>query len=99
MEGRRRRISRPCLSARRLIGAPAAAVRRQSGRELGLHETVLQRGMTLYGTRATGTPRRSNMQAAVPSPSDLTAENARLRRENDHLRMERDILKRMACGA
>ena len=35
-------------------------------------------------------------QAPAPSPSDLAAENARLWRENDHLRMERDILKKTA---
>ena len=64
--------------------------------ELGLHETVLRRWMTLYGAQATGTPWRSNTQAAAPSPSDLASENARLRRENERLRMERDILKKAA---
>lgn len=64
-------------------------------RELGLHETVLRRWMTQFGT-ATGTPRRPSTQAAAPSPSDLAAENARLRRENERLRMERDILKKAA---
>ena len=33
------------------------------------------------------------VQAPAPSPSDLAAENARLKRENERLRMERDILK------
>jgi transposase len=32
----------------------------------------------------------------APSPSDLVADNARLRRENERLRMERDILKKAA---
>jgi transposase len=64
--------------------------------ELGLHETVLRRWMTEFGTQATGSPRRSSTQAAVPSPSDLVAEVARLRRDNDRLRMERDILKKAA---
>jgi transposase len=51
-------------------------------RELGLHETVLRRWIIQYGT-----------QAPASSPSDLIAENTRLRRENDHLRMERGIKK------
>ena len=65
-------------------------------RELGLHETVLRRWMMQYGTQATGPARRPHTQAPAPSPSDLVAENARLRRETDHLRMERDILKKAA---
>jgi transposase len=68
----------------------------QVARELGLHETVLRRGMMQYGTQATGSTRCPQTQAPAPSPSDLAAENARLRRENDHLRMERDILKKAA---
>ena len=64
--------------------------------ELGLHETVLRRWMMQFGTQARGTPRRSNTQAVSPSPSDLVAEVARLRRENGQLRMERDILKKAA---
>ena len=73
-------------------GLSAGAV----ARELGLHETVLRRWMTQFGTQATGTPLRPSTQAAAPSPSDLASENARLRRENDRLRMERDILKKAA---
>ena len=65
-------------------------------RELGLHETVLRRWMTQFGMQATGTSRRSTTQASSPSPSDLAAELARLRRENGQLRMERDILKKAA---
>jgi transposase len=73
-------------------GLSAGAV----ARELGLHETVLRRWMTQFGTQATGTPRRPNTQAVAPSPSDLVAEVVRLRRDNDRLRMERDILKKAA---
>ncbi len=73
-------------------GLTAGAV----ARELGLHETVLRRWMTQFGTQATGTARRPNTQAPAPSPSDLASEVARLRRENDRLRMERDILKKAA---
>ena len=65
-------------------------------RELGLHETVLRRWMTQFGMQATGTSRRSTTQASSPSPSDMAAELARLRRENGQLRMERDILKKAA---
>jgi transposase len=57
--------------------------------ELGLHETVLRRWMIQFGTQATGSPRRFDTQAAAPSPSDLVAENTRLRRDNERLRMER----------
>ena len=63
--------------------------------ELGLHETVLRRWVMRLGT-VTGAARRPITQAPPPSPSDLAAENARLRRENDRLRMERGILKRAA---
>jgi hypothetical protein len=41
-----------------------------------------------------GSLRRSSTQAAAPSPSDLVAEVARLRRENERLRMERDVPKK-----
>jgi len=64
--------------------------------ELGLHETVLRRWVMHSRTQATGTARRPITQAPAPSPSDLVSEVARLRRENDRLRMERDILKKAA---
>ena len=64
--------------------------------ELGLHETVLRRWMMQFGAQATGAAWRSNTQAPAPSPSDLASEVARLRRENERLRMERDILKKAA---
>jgi transposase len=73
-------------------GLTAAAI----ARELELHETVLRRWMTQFGVQATGTARRPTTQASSPSPSDLAAEVARLRRENGQLRMERDILKKAA---
>jgi len=66
-----------------------------AARELGLHETVLRRWMMQYGTQATG-PASPHTQAPAPSPSDLAPQNTRLRRENDHLRMGRDILKSRA---
>ena len=69
--------------------------------ELGLNETVLRRWVSRFAVQATGAARRPITQAPTPSPSDLAAEVARLRRENDRLRMERDILKKAAliCGA
>ena len=84
-------------SGRPLIGSPTAGMSAGAvARELGLHETVLRRWMTQFGVQATGTPRRPTTQASSPSPSDLAAEVARLRRENGQLRMERDILKKAA---
>jgi transposase len=65
-------------------------------RELGLNETVLRRWVVRPGGQATGPARRPITQAPVASPSDLAAENARLWRENQRLRMERDILKKAA---
>ena len=64
--------------------------------ELGLNETVLRRWVMLLGGQATGPAQRPITQAPVPSPSDLAAENGRLRRENERLRIERDILKKAA---
>jgi transposase len=64
--------------------------------ELGLHETVLRRWVKQFSAQAAGTARRPITQAPAPSPSDLVSEVARLRRENERLRMERDILKKAA---
>jgi transposase len=52
--------------------------------------------MTQFGQLATGPARRPHTQAPGPSPADLAAENVRLRRDNERLRMERDILKKSA---
>ena len=54
-----------------------------------LRRWVEQRGARLEPTAAT---RRPTTQAAPPS-ADHAAEIARLQRENERLRMERDILK------
>src|SRR6516162_1672525 len=64
--------------------------------ELGLNETVLRRWVMRLGGQATRPARRPITQAPVAPPSDLAADNARLRRENERLRMERDILKKAA---
>jgi|SRR6516165_1738837 transposase len=54
--------------------------------ELGLNETVLRRWVMRLGGQATGPARRPITQAPVASPSDLAAENARLRRAADGAR-------------
>ena len=64
--------------------------------ELGLPETVLRRWIQRYSEP--GIPPRRPSTPAMPgsSPADLAAENARLRRELERAKMERDILKRAA---
>ena len=63
--------------------------------ELGLHETVLRRWIRQSGvTSASASLPRATAQMVTPSLADLSAENGRLRRENDRPRMEREILKK-----
>jgi len=59
------------------------------GKELGLRDSVLRR----WVEKLRQAPRRPSTQAA-PMPADQAAEIARLREENERLRMERDILKK-----
>lgn len=67
--------------------------------EVGLHPTLLCRWVRQYGAgsgriEAAGSPVAS-LPKSVPIPTaDQAAEIARLRRECDRLRMERDILKK-----
>jgi transposase len=64
--------------------------------ELGLHETVLRRWMRQF-TVSSGVapaPQQQRMQQATPSLADMAAEINQLRRENDRLRMEREIVKK-----
>src|SRR5580698_7047840 len=56
-------------------------------KELGLRDSVLRRWVEQRGAR------REPTAAALPS-ADHAAEIARLQRENERLRMERDILKK-----
>ena len=64
--------------------------------ELGIHETQLRRWMRQLGRSGTGPARRPVTQAQGPSPADLAAENARLKRELQKAQTERDILKKAA---
>src|ERR1700756_2058471 len=106
MEGRQRRsftddYKRQAVdlvaSSGRSIGSVA--------KELGLRDSVLRRWVEQRGTRRgptggarrppapTAASRRPTTQATLPS-ADHAAEIARLQRENERLRMERDILKK-----
>lgn len=66
--------------------------------ELGLHETVLRRWIARFCGSTTMAPARRLSSAApmTPSPADLAAENARLRRALHRAETERDILKKAA---
>jgi transposase len=65
--------------------------------ELGVHESQLRRWARQFGqTGALTTRRRFCREASGPSPADLVAENARLKRELHRAEAERDILKKAA---
>ena len=96
MEGRQRRsftddYKRQAVdlvaSSGRSIGSVA--------KELGLRDSVLRRWVEQRGAgrEPTAASRRPTTQATLPS-ADHAAEIARLQRENERLRMERDILKK-----
>src|SRR3982074_1989839 len=59
--------------------------------ELGISPSMLRNWRNRSAGRAAGTAFHPNTSTSSPDP---TAEIARLRRENDRLRMERDILKK-----
>ncbi len=68
----------------------------QIAEELGIQPSMLRRWRTAAGVPA-GASRRPDRQATPPQaggPGDQSAEIARLRREVERLRMERDILKK-----
>src|SRR4030095_11296470 len=69
-------------------------------KELGLRDSVLRRWVLRRwveqrgaGREPTAASRRPTTQATLPS-ADHAAEISRLQRENERLRMERDILKK-----
>jgi transposase len=62
-------------------------------KELGLRDSVLRRWVEKLGQQPTAAARRPITQA-TPTSADQASEIARLRQENERLRMERDILKK-----
>jgi len=96
MEGRRRRsftedYKRQAVELVRSSERSVTSV----ANELGLRDSVLRRWVEklAVGHEPTAAPRRPITQAALPS-ADQAAEISRLQRENERLRMERDILKK-----
>ena len=80
--------------AAELVGSSGRSVG-SVAKELGLRDSVLRRWVEKAGMRQEpmAATRRPTTQAALPS-ADQAAEIARLRQENERLRMEKDILKK-----
>src|SRR6266699_1112345 len=105
MEGRQRRSFTDDYK-RQAVDLVASSGRSVgSVEELGLRDSVLRRWVEQRGAglEPTAAVRRPTTQATLPS-ADHAAEIARLQRENERLRMERDILKNCparwrACAA
>jgi len=82
----------------------AVALLQTSGRplmqiagELGIQPSMLRKWRNGVLRVPAGVSQRRNTQAVAPqagTPDDPSAENSRLRREVQRLRMERDILKK-----
>jgi transposase len=66
----------------------------QIASELGISPSMLRNWRNGSGGRDAGSARRPIPASAPHSVPDPAAEISRLRRENDRLRMERDILKK-----
>jgi transposase len=62
--------------------------------ELGISPSMLRNWRTRCGGQKAGSAPHPRPASAASSLMDPTAEISRLRRENDRLRMERDILKK-----
>jgi transposase len=73
------------VSSGRSIGSVA--------KELGLRDSVLRRWIDKLRQEPTAAAWRATTQA-TPMSADQASEIARLRQENERLRMERDILKK-----
>src|ERR1700716_3147958 len=63
-------------------------------KELGLRDSVLRRWVELRGAGREPTAATRRPTTRAPPSADHAAEIARLQRENERLRMERDILKK-----
>src|SRR3979411_1354192 len=100
MEGRQRRsFADDYKRQAAVLGASSGRSIGSVAKELGLRESVLRRWVELRGAgrEPTAATRRPTTQATLPS-ADHAAEIARLQRENERLRMERDILKNCPAG-
>jgi transposase len=64
--------------------------------EIDVHETVLRHWIEQLGSDTKAPNAKRAAPAIGPSLADQAAEIAQLRRENERLRMERDILKKAA---
>ena len=94
MEGRPRRsftedYKRQCAELVVSSGRSITSV----AKELGLRDSVLRRWVEQFEPQSTSAARRPTTQA-TPMLADQASEIARLRQENERLRMERDILKK-----
>ena len=63
----------------------------EAGRRLGINSNNIVRWVRQYRDR------QEVAEAGTASPKELQAEIQRLRKENKHLRMEREILKKAAA--
>src|SRR3954451_22443155 len=94
MEGRPRRsfteeYKRQCAELVVSSGHSITSV----AKELGLRDSVLRRWVEQFEPQPTSAARRLTPHAA-PVAAEQASEIARLRQENERLRMERDILKK-----
>ena len=67
-------------------------------RDLGIMPTMLRRWQRGFGVNS-GKPAAQPPTSTMASPADQASEIARLRRELDRTRMERDVLKKAVVGS
>ena len=104
--GRRRRTFPEAFKREAVVAVQGGRPVSQVAAELGLPDRLVRawlrwaegRGAAGSGAPAPAPPREQAAPArrVGPSPAEQAAEIARLRRELDRVRMERDILKRAA---